>query len=119
MTARRNRNLVWSSAGGEDCPTCNLPIVDCLCRSARPAPAGDGDVRVSRETKGRRGKAVTIVRGLALDAGGMDGLARELKRLCGTGGTVKDGAIEIQGDQRDRVVAALAERGYRVKRAGG
>ena len=117
--ARRDRNLVWSSEGGDDCPTCNLPTADCRCQSTRPAPAGDSTVRVSRETKGRRGKAVTIVRGLALDAGELDGLARELKRLCGTGGTVKGGAIEIQGDQRDRVVAALTERGYRVKRAGG
>jgi len=80
---------------------------------------GDGRVRVFRETRGRRGKAVTVVRGLPLDAGQLDDLARELKRLCGTGGTVKDGAVEIQGDQRDRVVEALVTRGFAARKAGG
>jgi translation initiation factor 1 len=113
------RDLVWSSEGGDACPACGRPREACTCAAAPPRSAGDGTVRVGRETKGRRGKAVTVVRGLSLGAGELDDLARELKRLCGTGGTVKDGVIEIQGDQRDRVVAALADRGFRVKRAGG
>lgn len=76
-------------------------------------------VRVSRETKGRRGKGVTIVSDVPLDAAGLEALAATLKQRCGTGGTVKEGRIEIQGDQRDRLVAVLEALGYRVKRVGG
>jgi predicted translation initiation factor SUI1 len=76
-------------------------------------------VRVGRETKGRRGKGVTVVADLPLDDAGLLDLAARLKQKCGTGGTVKDGRIEIQGDQRDRLAAELEMLGYRVKRAGG
>jgi translation initiation factor 1 len=83
------------------------------------APRGDGIVRVRRETGARGGKTVTTIRGVPLAGGALDKLASELKRLCGTGGTVKDGVIEIQGDHREKIVAALAGRGYTVKLAGG
>jgi translation initiation factor 1 len=76
-------------------------------------------VRVLRETKGRRGKAVTVVTGVPLDALELDDLAKRLKTLCGAGGTVKNGRIEIQGDHRDRVVPELESRGWTVKKAGG
>jgi translation initiation factor 1 len=76
-------------------------------------------VRVGRETKGRRGKGVTTVSDVPLDEPGLLDLAAELKHRCGTGGTVKDGRIEIQGDQRERLVELLESMGYRVKRAGG
>lgn len=76
-------------------------------------------MRVSRETKGRGGKGVTLVKGLALDGGALLSLAKELKALCGTGGTVKEGVIEIQGDHVERLVMALAARGLKVKKAGG
>jgi predicted translation initiation factor SUI1 len=76
-------------------------------------------VRVGRETKGRRGKGVTIVSDVPLDEAGLQELAAKLKQRCGTGGTVKDGRIEIQGDQRERLTAALESMGYRVKRVGG
>lgn len=76
-------------------------------------------VRVGRETKGRRGKGVTIVSDVPLDEEGLLDLAAKLKQRCGTGGTVKDGRIEIQGDQRERLVAVLESMGYRVKRVGG
>ena len=76
-------------------------------------------VKVGRETKGRRGNGVTIIFDLPLDEAGLQELAKKLKQRCGTGGTVKDGRIEIQGDQRDRIVAELETLGYRVKRAGG
>jgi predicted translation initiation factor SUI1 len=76
-------------------------------------------VRVGRETKGRRGKGVTIVSEVPLDEAGVRELAARLKERCGTGGTVRDGVIEIQGDQRERVVAELERLGYRVKRVGG
>jgi predicted translation initiation factor SUI1 len=76
-------------------------------------------VRLGRETKGRRGKGVTTVSDVPLDEAGLLQLATKLKDRCGTGGTVKDGVIEIQGDQRDRLAAVLEGMGYRVKRVGG
>ena len=90
-----------------------------MCKSARALSAGDGIVRVSRETAGRGGKAVTVVRGLALDDAALTALAKQLKAVCGAGGTVKDGVIEVQGDHCDRVVDALKKQGRVVKRAGG
>ena len=81
--------------------------------------ASDGIVRVSRESKGRAGKSVTVVKGLALDATALQRLGRELKTACGSGGTVKDGVIEVQGDHSERVIEALKGRGWVVKRAGG
>ena len=80
---------------------------------------GDGLVRVSRETKGRGGKAVTVVKGVVLDADALAGLGKQLKAACGSGGTVKDGVIEVQGDHVERVMEALKKLGHQVKRAGG
>ena len=85
-------------------------------RSA-PSMPNDGVVRVSRETSGRRGKTVTVVRGVP--ARELDAVASDLKRLCGSGGSAKDGVVEIQGDHRTKVLARLESRGYRVKLAGG
>jgi translation initiation factor 1 len=85
-------------------------------RTAQPTH-NDGIVRVSRETSGRRGKTVTIVRGIPL--GDLAAVASDLKRQCGSGGAAKDGVIEIQGDHRAKVVARLESQGYRVKLAGG
>lgn len=82
-------------------------------------PAGDGVVRVSRQTKGRGGKSVTVVKGLALDAAALAALGKQLRTACGSGGTVKDGVIEIQGDHCERVMAALKSQGHTVKQAGG
>jgi translation initiation factor 1 len=76
-------------------------------------------VRVRRETQGRKGKTVTTVSGVPLADDALRALAGELKRRCGTGGSAKDGVIEIQGDHRDVLVAELEARGYTVKRAGG
>ena len=100
------------------CPDCRQAISQCRCKPAT-ASAGDGVVRVSRETKGRAGKGVTLVRGLALDAAALAQTARELKSLCGSGGTVKGGAIEIQGDHRDKLIGHLRAQGLVVKQAGG
>ncbi len=87
--------------------------------AASRGAGGDGVVRVRREVKGRRGKTVTTIAGVPLDAAALRGLAGELKRRCGSGGAIKDGVIEIQGDHRDAVVEDLRRRGYPVKRAGG
>jgi len=83
------------------------------------APKGDGIVRVGRETKGRKGKGMTVITGVPLHPEGVRNLAKQLKQKCGTGGTVKDGKIEIQGDHRDLLVAELQSMGYTVKRSGG
>jgi len=110
---------VYSSALGRICPGCGKPVADCACRAAGSSPRGDGSVRVARETKGRKGKGVTLITGIPLAGDGLADLARQLKQRCGSGGTVKDGVIEIQGDHRDRLEEELQGRGYRVKRSGG
>ena len=86
---------------------------------ARAAPAGDGIARIRRETGGRGGKTVTVVLGLGLDAPALLALSRRLKAACGTGGTVRDGVLEFQGDHRDALTALLAKEGIRSKLAGG
>jgi translation initiation factor 1 len=111
--------LVYSTESGRMCPACRQPIGACVCGQAPRGPAGDGIVRVSRETKGRGGKGVTLVQGLALDADALVSLAKQLKTACGSGGTVKDGVIEVQGDHRERVIELLEAQGLAVKRAGG
>lgn len=111
--------LVYSTDGGRMCPACRQPMAACVCKAPAAPPAGDGVVRVSRETQGRRGKAVTVVRGVALDAAALAGLGKQLKALCGAGGSVKDGVIEVQGEHLDKVMAHLRQQGFTVKRAGG
>ena len=111
--------LVYSTESGRMCPDCRHPVAACVCKAAAPVPAGDGVARVWRETKGRGGKAVTLVKGLALDATGLAALGKQLKAACGSGGTVKDGVIEVQGDHCERVMEALKAKGFSVKRAGG
>ncbi len=110
--------LVYSTDAGRICPECRQPVKTCVCGQSA-VPAGDGIVRVSRETKGRAGKGVTLVKGLALDAAALAALGKQLKAACGSGGTVKDGVIEIQGDHVERVVELLKKDGRSVKRAGG
>ncbi len=115
----KNSVLVWSSEVGRVCPGCGRGVAACACKKQTARPAGDGIVRVRRESKGRGGKTVTVVLGVPGDDTALKTLAGELKRRCGTGGTAKDGTIEIQGDFCDLLVAELAKRGFTVKRAGG
>jgi translation initiation factor 1 len=88
-------------------------------KKGKEPPKKSPTAKVGRETAGRRGKGVTTVFDLPLDQHGLQELAAALKQRCGTGGTVKDGRIEIQGDQRERIVAELEKLGYKVKRVGG
>ncbi|WP_228882054.1 translation initiation factor Sui1 [Paraburkholderia saeva] len=112
--------LVYSTDGGRMCPECGQTIAACICKTAaRTLPAGSGAVRVTRETKGRGGKSVTIVKGLALDPLALTVLGKELRKTCGSGGTVKDGVIEVQGDHCERVIEVLKKYGHNAKRAGG
>ncbi len=83
------------------------------------APSGDGKVRVKRETKGRKGAGVSIVEGLSLDEKAFKILAKQLKQHCGTGGTIKNFTIEIQGDHRDKIVAFLISKGFNTVKSGG
>lgn len=110
---------VYSTGQGAICPGCGKPTGECACRVGRGLPRGDGIVRVSRETKGRKGQGVTLISGVSLDEEQLKALAKELKQRCGSGGTIRDGVIEVQGDHRDRLVEELQKRGHRVKRAGG
>ncbi|HWW68615.1 MAG TPA: translation initiation factor Sui1 [Duganella sp.] len=111
--------LVYSTETGRICPDCGKPLADCACKAAAKAkPAGDGNVKVSRESKGRGGKTVTLVKGLALDAIALALLGKQLRGACGSGGTVKDGVIEIQGDHCDLVMEALKKQGHNPKRTG-
>ena len=116
---RRQGGIVYSSAQGRMCARCGQPVAKCRCQENPRATAPDGPVRVQREVKGRRGKAVTTISGLPLAGEALGTLASELKRRCATGGSVKQGVIEIQGDHRDLLVAELEDRGYAVKRSGG
>ena len=117
--------LVYSTEVGRICPDCSQPVAQCQCAARQRAllaarsAAADGVVRVQRETKGRGGKSVTLVRGLALDAAALSALGKQLKTACGSGGTAKDGLIQVQGDHVDTLMAALAKLGYAVKRSGG
>jgi translation initiation factor 1 len=122
--------LVYSSEQGRVCPECGRSESRCKCRGkgararikardeAAAAKDSDGIVRVGRSTKGRRGKIVSTVTGVLLGDEELRELAGELKRRCGTGGALKDGVIEIQGDHRDTLIAELEKHGFTVKRVG-
>ena len=111
--------LVYSTEGGRMCPSCRKPVAGCACnRQVSPCSTRDGTVRVSRETKGRGGKAVTVIRGLNLEAAALAALGKRLRTACGSGGTVKDGVLEVQGDHCDRVMDCLKKEGWAVTRAG-
>ena len=120
MKSSSKGGLVYSTEVGRTCSECRQAIAECTCKAqAKAAPAGDGAVRVSRSTKGRGGKSVTLVKGLALDSIALALLGKQLRTACGSGGTVKDGVIEVQGDHCDLVIEALKKQGHSAKRTGG
>jgi len=117
MKHHANSSLVYSTESGRMCPECRQPVAACTCK-AQALIKGDGVVRVSRQTKGRGGKTVTIVKGVALDANALAALGKQLRSACGSGGTVKDGVIEVQGDHCDLVLETLKKLGHDARRAG-
>ena len=118
MSKKHDGGLVYSTDQGRMCPQCRHPQDRCNCGQEQ-RPLGDGVVRVSRETKGRKGKGVTLISGIPLAEKELKAYTKELKAKCGTGGTLKDGVVEIQGDQRDILLPLLMQKGWVVKRAGG
>ncbi|MEE4311866.1 MAG: translation initiation factor Sui1 [candidate division KSB1 bacterium] len=112
--------LVYSTGKGEICPGCGKPVDACTCeKQSTVSSTGDGVVRVRREVKGRKGKTVTSISGLALEPDKLRDCATALKRKCGAGGSVKDGIILIQGDHCNTIVEELKKNGFNAKRAGG
>ena len=120
MTENKDKDpgIVYSTELGRMCPVCGNPTAECTCRSQKAINKNDGIVRIGRETKGRRGKGVTVITGVPLDYDGIRKLAKQFKQKCGSGGTVNEGVIEIQGDHRDRLAEELKNLGYTVKRSG-
>ncbi len=118
MKSSSNSGVVYSTESGRMCPECRKPVSACECK-AKAVVKGDGVVRVSLQTKGRGGKSVTIVKGLALDAAELAQLGKQLRTACGSGGTVKDGVIEVQGEHCELIMETLRKLGHQPKRAGG
>ena len=119
MKKTKNYGLVYSTDKGRICPQCGHPFKQCCCSKQKNSLPGDGQIRVSRQTKGRKGAGVSIISGIALDDAALKKLAKQLKQKCGSGGTAKNGTIEIQGDHRQTLVDALIKLGYKAKLAGG
>jgi translation initiation factor 1 len=114
-----NSRIVYSTGVGSLCPNCRRAVRECVCPKGAPGAAKQGPVRVARETQGRAGKGVTTATGLPLSMSDLEALATKLKKRCGSGGTVRNGVIEIQGDHRDVIVAELIKAGWQAKRSGG
>lgn len=118
-TLNKGTGLVYSTEFGTMCPGCNKPAAKCICQGKQSPLKSDGIVRLMKETKGRKGKGVTLITGVPLNNEGLKKLAKSLKKKCGSGGSLKNGVIEIQGDHRDVLEKELGGLGYKVKRAGG
>lgn len=116
--AANQTGAVYSTAVGRTCPGCGQAKDQCVC-CKESMPEGDGIVRIQRETKGRKGRGVTLLTGILLPPAELKKLAKELKQKCGVGGAVKEGVIEIQGDVVIQMLDEMKQRGYQVKKSGG
>ncbi|MBT5484597.1 MAG: stress response translation initiation inhibitor YciH [Gammaproteobacteria bacterium] len=115
----KNSRPVYSTETGKLCPGCGYSVNACQCKKGKLNSEGDGIIRLSRETKGRKGKGVTLVNGVQGSEAELKALGKRLKQICGTGGTVKNSIIEIQGDVREKIKLELENMGHKVKLAGG
>lgn len=114
-----DKNRVYSTVSGRICPDCGQPAASCICGRKPHKSQENGIVRVRREVKGRGGKTVTTISGIPLEEKGIRELASQLKHRFGTGGSVKNGIVEIQGEHVDLLIAELTKMGFTVKRSGG
>jgi translation initiation factor 1 len=119
MKKPKTKGLVYSTNTGRTCPGCGHPVKQCCCSKEKSPQQGDGVVRINRQTKGRKGSGVCLITGMDLGGAELKKLAKQLKKKCGSGGAVKNGVIEIQGDHREVLVDALIKLGFRAKLAGG
>jgi translation initiation factor 1 len=110
---------VYSTEHGRLCPECGKALHAGKCAITKTQILGDGRVRIQRETKGRKGAGVTLVTGIPLAENELKELHAALKKKCGVGGAIKDGVLELQGDQRQAILKALEGKGWDVKIAGG
>ncbi len=119
MDTRRDGSarIVYSTEHGQMCPDCSRPLKECMCRMLKKSaqPATDGVARIRYETKGRKGKGVTVIAGLPMSPADLAALSKDLKQRLGAGGTVKDFSIELQGDHREQAARELRKKGYRIK----
>jgi translation initiation factor 1 len=118
-----NSRLVYSTDSGRICSDCRKPVKDCSCKKKKPKFQTniqlDGIIRIRRETKGRKGKTVTSISGFQEGSDDLRQIAKKLKSQCGTGGSIKDGVIIIQGDHRQTIQSELQKQSFKVKLAGG
>lgn len=119
MKKQNKQGIVYSTDTGRMCPGCGHSVKQCCCSTSKNSPASDGVVRVTRQTKGRKGSGVSLIEGLPLHGAELKKLGKALKKKCGSGGTIKNGVIEIQGDHRELLVQQLIQLGYKAKLAGG
>lgn len=110
---------VYSTESGRLCPDCGKPVAACACNRRKADTSADGIIRIRRETKGRRGKAVTVISGFDQDMSAVTDLASQLKKHCGTGGSTDGRNVEIQGDKREQVKTWLEKKGFKVRLSGG
>jgi translation initiation factor 1 len=115
----KKKAIVYSTDKGRHCPGCQRPVTACVCQKGPGTLQGDGIVRLQRQSKGRAGKPVVIITGLALQTAELKKLAKKLKAKCGVGGSIEDDNILIQGDKRDLIKTELESMGFTVKIAGG
>lgn len=118
-----NSRLVYSTVSGRICPSCGRPTKKCSCKGRKQTPQGvtasDGIIRIGREKKGRKGKTVTTISGFNEAKDDLKQIAKNLKAKCGTGGSIKNGSVVIQGDHRQIIQSELQRQGFKVKLAGG
>ena len=119
MKKQKTKGMVYSTEAGQTCPGCGHPVKQCCCSKEKSRQQGDGVVRVSWQTKSRKGSGVCLLTGVELGEAELKKLAKHLKKKGGAGGAVKNGVIEIQGDHRQVLVDTLLHWGFEAKLAGG
>ena len=122
MGKKNKSGLIYSSEHGKMCPACSQPFTSCKCSeiaSKKQNSPSSNCVEVRRETKARKGSGVVVIRNLPLSKSDTQSFAKHRKAKCGTGGTVKDCVVEIQGDNVELIMDEIQKQGWKVKKIGG